>query len=142
MVQLGRIQPFMTNSLVRTTSELHSFLRPSFRRLTATRPLTIRCMGIGRVIVQASRTSLSPTVFDVLRRVGTAILTPILFTVHQGHFRSALARKAVDATGHPLPWYTYPAIQFLSAKDFCGRRVLEFGAGQSTLWWSARAGQV
>src|SRR5260370_5803152 len=26
-----------------------------------------------------------------------------------------------------------------SCKDFAGRRILEFGAGQSTLWWARRA---
>ena len=44
--------------------------------------------------------------------------------------------------GKPLPWYTYPAIDFLSGVDFSGQSVLEFGAGQSTLWWAERAAHV
>lgn len=38
--------------------------------------------------------------------------------------------------------YTYPAIEYLSGLDFSARRVLEFGSGQSTLWWAKRAGHV
>lgn len=45
----------------------------------------------------------------------------------------------MDRHGRPLPWYTYPMIDLLSAKDFRGRTVLEFGAGYSTLWWASRA---
>jgi predicted O-methyltransferase YrrM len=44
--------------------------------------------------------------------------------------------------GSPLPWYTYPAIDFLSQRDFSTRKVLEFGGGQSTLWWASRAESV
>jgi predicted O-methyltransferase YrrM len=49
---------------------------------------------------------------------------------------------ACSAGGDPIPWYTYPAIDFLSQRSFEGRNVLEFGGGQSTLWWSARARSV
>ena len=49
---------------------------------------------------------------------------------------------AVDARGNPLPMYTYPAIEYLSQLDFSGLRILEFGSGQSTLWWARRAGHV
>lgn len=48
----------------------------------------------------------------------------------------------MDGQGEPLPWYTYPAIQFLLLKDFSQRRVLEWGAGQSTLFWAKRAREV
>jgi len=78
----------------------------------------------------------------VLRSLGTAFLTPFYFARTTGHFRSSLASKALDVSGAPIPWYTYPAIELLRNKSFRGRRVLEFGAGQSTLWWSQRAEHV
>jgi hypothetical protein len=74
-----------------------------------------------------------------MRRIGTALLTPARFSVVTGHFRSSIAGKALDARGKPLPWYTYPAIDFLSEVDFSCQSVLEFGAGQSTRWWADRA---
>src|SRR5205807_1001412 len=49
---------------------------------------------------------------------------------------------AVDRHGNPLPWYTYPAIDFLDTKDFSTKSVLEFGSGQSTLWWARRCKRV
>lgn len=81
-------------------------------------------------------------VFSVVRSAGTAFLTPILFSLRTGHWKSSFRKKAVDSHGRPLPWYTYPAIHFLLQKDFKGRRILEWGAGQSTLWWASKAKEV
>jgi len=81
-------------------------------------------------------------VADALRRVATAVLTPIAFAHQSGHFRSSLRRAAVSKHGEPIPWYTFPAIDLLRVRDFAGRRVLEFGAGHSTLWWARRAEEV
>jgi hypothetical protein len=77
-----------------------------------------------------------------LRRVMTGILAPVLFSVREGHFRSSLKGMAVDSRRNPLPWYTYLAIDFLRRRSFAGKRVLEFGAGQSALWWAIRAASV
>jgi hypothetical protein len=67
-------------------------------------------------------------------------------------FRSALARQgwiasrrrgaSIDAAGRPLPWYTYPAIRFLENRLPAGLDILEYGAGNSTLWWMAKANSV
>jgi hypothetical protein len=77
---------------------------------------------------------------STIRALGTAILTPFYFSMDTGHFRSALlGSRPVDTHGRPIPWYTYPMIDLLQAKDFAGRTVLEFGSGHSTLWWGSRA---
>ena len=81
-------------------------------------------------------------VYATLRRVGTALLTPFKFSIDTGHFRSSLARKALDNAGNSIPWYTFPAIHFLSTVDFTEQAVLEFGGGQSTIWWAERAAYV
>jgi hypothetical protein len=81
-------------------------------------------------------------VWSPARRVLTGVLTPLRFSVATGHFRSSLAAAALDRNGEPLVWYTYPAIDFLGAKSYAGRSVLEFGAGHSTLWWAKRADRV
>jgi hypothetical protein len=59
-----------------------------------------------------------------------------------GFSRSAHERRAVDAAGAPLPWYTYPAIEYLRQFDFSACAVFEYGAGNSTRFWAARAGRV
>ena len=59
-----------------------------------------------------------------------------------GWLRSLEDQSCVDAAGRPLPWLTYPAIEFLSARVRPGMRVFEYGAGNSTLWWAARVEEV
>lgn len=88
------------------------------------------------------KTALPRWLWQPIRRVATAAMTPAYFSLRSGHFLSSLKARAVTRRGEPLPWYTYPAIEFLRHRDFAGRTVLEFGAGQSTLWWAARAARV
>jgi hypothetical protein len=85
---------------------------------------------------------LPPAVWSPIRAVMTAVLTPIRFSRRTGHWRSSLRRAALSAGGAPIPWYTYPAIDFLQQRSFENCDVLEFGSGQSTLWWSRRARSV
>src|SRR3954463_2256551 len=59
-----------------------------------------------------------------------------------GHVKSARRGKCVDVIGNPIPWYTYPAIEYLKQLDFSTKNVFEFGAGQSTLFWAGRARRV
>ena len=70
------------------------------------------------------------------------LYVPAHFALTTGHLRSAISRRAYDHNGQPVPWYTYPAIQYLATLDYTGCRVLEFGGGQSTLWWAERAAHV
>lgn len=76
------------------------------------------------------------------RRLATGLFTPVAFSLWSGHFKSSLKERAVSAKGDALPWYSYPAIQFLAQRDFKDKTVLEFGGGQSTLWWAERAKSV
>jgi hypothetical protein len=77
-----------------------------------------------------------------IRNVFTAILTPVLFSLRSGHFRSSFKGYAVSAKGEPIPWYTYPCIEFLRQRSYEDKRVLEFGGGQSTLWWARLARHI
>jgi hypothetical protein len=62
--------------------------------------------------------------------------------VEDGWIRSRKEKRCVDAAGNPLPWITYPAIDFLTRHLRPGLSVFEYGCGASTLWWAARAGRV
>lgn len=88
------------------------------------------------------RSILPLSAYIFIRNLAAALLTPILFSQRSGHFRSSLRARSVDRNGNPIPWYTYPAFDFLAGKDYAGKRVLEFGAGHSTLWWMQRAAEV
>lgn len=77
-----------------------------------------------------------------LRSTATAFLTPAMFSYKSGHFRSSFKMAAVTKEGDPIPWYTYPSIEFLKHRNFADKMVLEFGGGQSTRWWAKRAKRV
>ena len=49
---------------------------------------------------------------------------------------------AVEASGAPIPWYTYPAIWWLKDKIRATDRVFEWGAGHSTIWYASRVQSV
>jgi hypothetical protein len=50
--------------------------------------------------------------------------------------------KVIDAAGGPIPWFTYPAIDYIRQLDLSEKAVFEWGAGFSTLFWSSRAKTV
>ncbi|HTB37209.1 MAG TPA: hypothetical protein VK777_08990 [Reyranella sp.] len=88
------------------------------------------------------RRFLPAAIWRPLGALANGIVTPIRFSLATGHWKSSIAMSARAADGTPLPWYTYPAIDFLAQRDFKNCNVLEFGGGQSTLWWSAKARSV
>jgi hypothetical protein len=59
-----------------------------------------------------------------------------------GWFRSYREHASVDADGEPLPWITYPAIEFIRRRIKNEMKVFEFGSGGSTLWWADRVSEV
>ena len=59
-----------------------------------------------------------------------------------GQWNSIRTRSALDANGDPMPWYTYPALEYLKQFDFRDKTVFEYGAGNSSLFWAARASRV
>lgn len=62
--------------------------------------------------------------------------------IRYGWLRALRTGRPVDHNGDPLPWITYPAIDFLAQFDFSGTAVFEWGSGFSTLWWSKRCRRV
>lgn len=73
---------------------------------------------------------------------GACIKTCGILMFRYGHWRTARTWSCIDATGAPIPWYTYPAIEYLKQLDFQARTVFEYGLGNSTYFWGGRARQV
>lgn len=65
-----------------------------------------------------------------------------ILAIEYGQLKSMKSLESVDKSGNPIPWYTYPAIEFLSTIDFSDKKVFEYGGGNSTLWWAKRAKMV
>jgi hypothetical protein len=59
-----------------------------------------------------------------------------------GHLYSVSKKQSIDARGEPIPWYTYPAIEYLRQLDFSDKSVFEYGSGNSTIFWSRNARRV
>lgn len=56
--------------------------------------------------------------------------------------RSIDGKICADKDGRPLPWYTFPAIEYLSQFDYADKKIFEFGCGYSTAFWAQRAQKV
>lgn len=50
--------------------------------------------------------------------------------------------RPMDAEGQPLPWMSYPFIDYMESLDLSACRLFEFGSGNSTLFWAARCKEV
>ena len=61
---------------------------------------------------------------------------------NEGWNRSHIEQKPVDGKGEVLPWYTYGAIHFITPRLKKEFKVLEYGSGNSTFWYSQRVGEV
>lgn len=59
-----------------------------------------------------------------------------------GWEKSISTDRCIDKNGNPLPWFSYPAIDFLSQLDYSDKEVFEYGCGFSTLYWGSRAKNV
>ena len=59
-----------------------------------------------------------------------------------GIVESQLRGEPVDSSGYPVPWLSMPALALLEARVPPGLSVLEYGSGNSTLWWGRRAARV
>jgi hypothetical protein len=55
-----------------------------------------------------------------------------------GHNKSVEMKMPIDNLENPLPWFTYPAIEYLTQLNLQAMTVLEWGLGNSTLFFSKR----
>jgi len=59
-----------------------------------------------------------------------------------GWFRSVVETASVNDRGEPIPWITYPSIQFIEPRLRPDMSVFEYGSGFSTRWWAKRVQRV
>ena len=64
------------------------------------------------------------------------------FLRDSGWLASSRCSAPITRDGRPLPWYTYPAVDFLEERIKSDMAVFEYGAGNSTLWWASRVAHV
>jgi hypothetical protein len=59
-----------------------------------------------------------------------------------GWTKSIITREIIDVDGNPLPWVTYPFIQFIEPRLNNSLSVFEYGSGNSTHYYSKRVASV
>lgn len=77
-------------------------------------------------------------------------ITPIIklfiskdsYLVDQGWFVSIQERKSVGDKRQPLPWLTYPLINFIEPRLNKQLSMFEYGCGNSTLWFATRVQHI
>ena len=86
----------------------------------------------------------SPPIKQDYIRVNDARVQSILKILDDGygHKISYELQKPVDVLGNPLPWFTYPAIEFLKQLNLIGLSVFEWGMGNSTLYFAPKVKHV
>lgn len=64
------------------------------------------------------------------------------FFTSSGWLRTLWSGNPVSASGEAIPWFTYPALRALEGYVHKDMRVCEWGAGNSTVWWSRKVAEV
>jgi len=59
-----------------------------------------------------------------------------------GQYNSIQKWDCIDESGAPIPWYCYPAIEYIKQLDFSDKVVYEYGSGNLTLFWAARCKKI
>lgn len=65
-----------------------------------------------------------------------------LLNEEYGHQLSKVTKNAVNKNGEAIPWFTYPAIEFLCQLNFSNSNVFEWGSGNSSKYFSARCNSI
>lgn len=78
--------------------------------------------------------------FKILSRIiprsfSVPIWNAVSLISQYGMVASARKFQPVDANGDPIPWYTYPAIEYLKNHNFSGVKVFEYGSGNSSIFF-------
>ena len=62
--------------------------------------------------------------------------------IEYAQFKTIKEWNCIDNDGNEIPWYTYPAIEYLNNLDFLAKQVFEFGSGNSSTFWSKKSKKV
>lgn len=59
-----------------------------------------------------------------------------------GWFESFSKNRSIDKDFNPIPWFTYPSIDFLAPRLNKSIKMLEFGSGNSTIYFASKVSKV
>ena len=64
------------------------------------------------------------------------------YLIDQGWFNSFISKAPVDSNNEPIPWLTYPFIDFINLRLNNRLIIFEFGSGNSTLFFAKKVKEV
>jgi hypothetical protein len=70
------------------------------------------------------------------------VLNYKILSFDYGQFKTICRWECVDKGNNPIPWYSYPAIEYIKQLDFSDKIVFEYGSGNSTRFWASRCKKV
>lgn len=79
---------------------------------------------------------------SILQPLGKQVVNFKILAFDYGQYRTMRKWECCDKNGNPIPWYTYPAIEFLNSIDMTGYNVFEYGSGFSSLYYADKAKHV
>lgn len=82
-------------------------------------------------------TNLEERVRDAVYKMGSDS-----YLTASGYVRTLITNELYDCENKPVPWYTYPMIEFLKDRLKKNMNVFEYGSGFSTLFYSERVKHV
>ena len=65
-----------------------------------------------------------------------------ILSYQYGQRKSIKHGRCLDEKDKEIPWYTYPAYEYLNSLNFEEMDILEFGSGASSSWWAERSKSV
>lgn len=78
-------------------------------------------------------------VLDKLQVFKRQIKNYKILSVDYGQLNTMKKWNCENREGNPIPWYTYPAIEYLNHIDFSDFKIFEYGSGNSSLYWSGKS---
>lgn len=77
---------------------------------------------------------------NVLGYKSEKIIFPELNLLNQiyHHDLTIVNKSTLELNGKIIPWYTYPAIEYLNQFDFKGKKIFEWGSGNSSSFFSLK----
>jgi hypothetical protein len=59
-----------------------------------------------------------------------------------GQYKTIRQMECLGSDGSKIPWYTYPAIEYLNGIDFSEKIIFEYGSGNSSAYWAKKARSI
>ncbi len=99
-------------------------------------------MSCFRKVVRVLESCLPRALFRLLYGCYANVKNVCSLLFGYGQWKTCFTHKPTDANGAPIPWFTYPAIEYLEGIDLSEVVIFEFGSGYSTRYWSKRSRRV